>query len=58
MNPPPPRTNNYDNLAPRANSTRNIQTSEKAEASGTMVTQTPDDWRLPKPNWGSVGVFR
>ncbi len=58
MTSPAPRTTNYDNLAPRRNSTRNIQTSESAEASGTMVAQNASDWRLPEPQWGPIREFK
>jgi hypothetical protein len=58
MTPRDSSTTNYDNLAPRRNSTRNIQTSENAEASGTMIAQNPSNWRLPPPDWGTVEGFR
>ena len=58
MTPPDSRTINYDNLAPRRNATRNIQTSENAEATGTMITQNASNWKLPPPDWGKVEGFR
>jgi len=58
MTPPDPRATIFDNLGPRRSPTRNIQTSENAEVSGDMVNQTPSDWTLPPPNWGTVKGFR
>jgi hypothetical protein len=57
MTPPEPRTINYDNLAAGRNPTPNLQTSEDAEASRTMVTQNTN-WKLPQPDWGTVKGFR